>query len=398
MSSYSRLFPRLMVSHAFQVAALIIILLSEFSSLQYTVLLTVSWVFNAVTITNHGPYPNLISSLVFILYVILGVFISTSSLLLFFLMFELSLLPVSIMILVSGYQPEKLNSVLYLVMYTVVCSTPFLYFAVYSNSSLRSGFSSLPRYSGLLVCLSFMVKSPLYTLHAWLPKAHVEASTIGSMLLAGVILKMGSYGLLLLSPYLGSLTLIYVYLTLVGGVVCSVLCCRAWDMKSLVAYSSVVHMGVVTLGALSGLELGYWVACGMLVGHSLLSPLLFILASELYLARGSRSFVYGHSSSCSSSFLLCLSLCSGLSFGLPPFLNFWVEVGLFSLMGSTIYFSLLPLMLSAFLSFLYSLLFYILSSGGPSSSVLSHSSSFYIYLPPLLFSLALAIRPSMLLF
>merc|ERR1712142_376676 len=152
-------------------------------------------------------------------------------------------------------------------------------------------------------------------------------------------------------------------------------------------------MGVVTLGALSGLELGYWVACGMLVGHSLLSPLLFILASELYLSRGSRSFVYGHSSSCSSSLLLCLSLCSGLSFGLPPFLNFWVEVSLFSLMGATIFSSLLPLMLSAFLSFLYSIFFYLLSSGGPSSSSLSRPFSPYLFLPPLFFSLALALRP-----
>lgn len=93
-------------------------------------------------------------------------------------------------------------------------------------------------------------------------------------------------------------------------------------MKSLVAYSSVVHIGVVTLGALSGLELGFWVSCGMLVGHSLLSPLLFILAYDLYLSTGRRNFILGHSSSISSSLLLVVAVCSGLNFGLPPFLNF----------------------------------------------------------------------------
>jgi len=387
-----------MVPYICLLASLLIMLLSEFSSLQFLVLITITWVFNAVAFTNYGTYPDLISSLVFVLYLILGVFISTTSLLLFFLIFEFSLLPVCFMVLLGGHQPEKLHSVLYILTYTVVCSTPFFYFAVILNSSLRSGFSSMSGSAVLLVCLSFLVKSPLYTLHSWLPKAHVEASLSGSMLLAGVILKMGSYGLLLLSPYLGARSALIVYLTLTGSVVCSVLCCRSSDMKSLVAYSSVVHMGVVTLGTLSGTEIGYWVACGMLVGHSLLSPLLFYLAAVLYLASGSRNFAYGHSSSCSSALLLCLSLCSGLSFGLPPFLNFWVEVGLFSLMGSTIAFSLLPLMLSAFLSFLYSIFFYLQSSGGPSSLVLPQTSSLYIFLPPLFFSLSIAISPSLLLY
>ena len=76
------------------------------------------------------------------------------------------------------------------------------------------------------------------------------------MLLAGVILKLGSYGLLILAPNMLSFRPLFVYLTLSGGIICSIICCRNWDMKSLVAYSSVVHIGVVSLGALSGLELG----------------------------------------------------------------------------------------------------------------------------------------------
>lgn len=85
----------------------------------------------------------------------------------------------------------------------------------------------------------------------------MEASLFGSMLLAGVILKLGRYGLLLLAPSLDSKSSFFIYLTLSGGIVCSAICCRNWDMKSLVAYSSVVHIGVVTLGALRGLELGF---------------------------------------------------------------------------------------------------------------------------------------------
>ena len=85
----------------------------------------------------------------------------------------------------------------------------------------------------------------------------MEAPLVGSILLAGVILKLGRYGLLLLSPFLSPYSSLFIYLTLLGGIVCSSLCCRSWDNKSLVAYSSVVHMGVVTLGAMGGTELGF---------------------------------------------------------------------------------------------------------------------------------------------
>merc|ERR1719187_2068586 len=169
-------------------------------------------------------------------------------------------------------------------------------------------------------------------------------------------------------------------------------------MKSLVAYSSVVHIGVVTLGALRGLELGFWVAGGILVGHSILSPLIFCLAYELYLTSGSRSFVYGHTSSVSISFLLAISLCSGLNFGLPPFLNFWVEVSLFSLQGSLWSFSLVPLMLTAFLSFLYSILFYVLACGGPSSFSLQLNNTLLIYTPGIVLSLLLSFSSPIFLF
>jgi len=218
----------------------------------------------------------------------------------------------------------------------------------------------------------------------------VEAPLVGSMLLAGVILKLGRYGLLLLAPRLGYESSLFVYLTLVGGVICSLLCCRHWDCKSLVAYSSVVHIGAVTLGSLSGLELGFFVGCGILVGHSLLSPLLFVLSAALYSSTGSRNFIYGHKWPLSNSLLLAFGLCSGLNFGLPPFLNFWVEVRLFRLLGSTWSFSLLPLGLVALFSYLYSILFYVLSCGGASSFVVPVLHSFYVFLPPLSLSFLLA--------
>jgi len=136
----------------------------------------------------------------------------------------------------------------------------------------------------------------------------------------------------------------------------------------------------------------------MVVGHSLLSPLLFVLAYELYNSFGSRNFVFGHSCTVSASLLLAISLCFGLNFGLPPFLNFWVEVSLFRVQGYIFSLSLLPLILTAFLSFVYCLFFYVLSCGGSCSSLLQLSHSLLIYFPSIFFSLFLTFSPSLMLF
>jgi len=81
-------------------------------------------------------------------------------------MYELSLVPVCILILLVGYQPEKLSSLLYIMLYTVVCSAPFLYNTIILVFSPLSGLGTLGSYSCFLVCLSFLVKSPLYSLHS----------------------------------------------------------------------------------------------------------------------------------------------------------------------------------------------------------------------------------------
>lgn len=112
------------------------------------------------------------------------------------------------------------------------------------------------------------------------------------------------------------------------------------------AYSSVVHIGIVTLGCINGTELGVWAGTAMLVSHSLVSPLMFLLAYELYLITSSRSFLYGHVSSLSFGLLLFTSLFCGLNFGLPPSLSFLSEVALFGSIGSATVLCLLPLVLS----------------------------------------------------
>jgi len=140
--------------------------IGELSSLSFVVFSCLCFVFFLRTLASSFSESSLLSAIVFILFLVVSTFLSTSSLLVFFVMYEFSLYPVCTLILLFGYQPEKLESTYYLILYTVVCSAPLLVFTIITNGSLFSGLSSLPPLVRTLVCLSFMVKAPLYTLHS----------------------------------------------------------------------------------------------------------------------------------------------------------------------------------------------------------------------------------------
>jgi NADH-ubiquinone oxidoreductase chain 4 len=105
------------------------------------------------------------------------------------------------------------------------------------------------------IIFAFLVKIPIFLVHLWLPKAHVEAPVSGSMILAGVLLKLGGYGLIRVFPFLLLIGLnynfIFVSISLIGGFLISLVCLRQMDIKALIAYSSVAHIGIVLRGLLT---------------------------------------------------------------------------------------------------------------------------------------------------
>ena len=166
----------------------------------------------------------------------------------------------------------------------------------------------------------------MFLLHTWLPKAHVEAPVGGSIVLAGVLLKLGAYGLLLFLPYvkINLLLRFYFSIALLGSSVGSLICLRQGDIKQLIAYSSVVHIGVVILGFIRGTEIGY--TCGIIIvlAHGLRSPFIFAFSYWLYMSTHSRLMVNN-----ARSWPIATGMILGLvrlNMGVPPCLSLWREV------------------------------------------------------------------------
>nr|YP_009917625.1 NADH dehydrogenase subunit 4 [Palaemon serratus]QLM01498.1 NADH dehydrogenase subunit 4 [Palaemon serratus] len=276
--------------------------------------------------------------------------------LLFYICFESSLIPTMILILGWGYQPERLQAGVYMLFYTLFASLPLLisFISLYNMSgTLIMGLSSIPSLSSTLVLIwyicsvmAFVVKLPMYLVHLWLPKAHVEAPVAGSMILAGVLLKLGGYGLIRVCPLFCSTGVTYswvwVSLGLVGGVIVSLICMRQSDMKSLIAYSSVAHMGLVLVGLMLFSWWGLYGAVIVMVGHGLCSSGLFCLANMSYERLGSRSLFISKGL---LNFMPTLAMwwfaLSAGNMAAPPTLNLLGEisliVGILSWSGVTIF-------------------------------------------------------------
>nr|YP_010582930.1 NADH dehydrogenase subunit 4 [Parafagocyba longa]UGN61350.1 NADH dehydrogenase subunit 4 [Parafagocyba longa] len=295
---------------------------------------------------------------------------STLNMLVMYLFFEFSLIPLMVLIYTWGYQPERLISGLYLFFYTLFASLPFLLIILYfmfNKMTLYFDMFFYINYSFLIhmfMIFAFMVKLPMFMVHFWLPKAHVQAPVSGSMILAGLLLKIGGYGFIRFMNIYEFPFLFYSYiwysLSLVGCVLVSIICLIQGDVKCLIAYSSVAHMGMCLIGLLTMTKWGMLGSYLMMISHGLCSSGLFCLANFSYERYSSRSFYLnkGLINLMPSMSFMWFVFCA-FNMSCPPSLNFVSEIFIINSMlmywsNSMLFFIFISFFSACFSYFLYS--------------------------------------------
>nr|YP_010620949.1 NADH dehydrogenase subunit 4 [Catara rugosicollis]WAX39293.1 NADH dehydrogenase subunit 4 [Catara rugosicollis] len=328
------------------------------------------------SIYRYNYYSNYFLFMIIFLMIMLYCTFSSLSMFSFYLFFEGSLIPTVFLILGWGYQPERLQAGIYLLFYTLLASLPLLVGMFYIYNCLGMLYIPLLVDSFYVnnlfyfcMILAFLVKMPMFLVHLWLPKAHVEAPVSGSMILAGVLLKLGGYGLLrvftLLTSFFSLFNYILISISLVGGVIVSLICMRQTDLKSLIAYSSVAHMGMVIGGLMT---LSYWGFCGsytLMIAHGLCSSGLFCLANISYERLNSRSLLINKGlMSFMPSMTMWWFLLSSCNMAAPPSLNLLGEISLLNSLLGWSWLSMYTLIFLSFFSAAYTLYLYSYSQHG----------------------------------
>ncbi len=301
---------------------------------------------------------------------LLGVFLSQDWSI-FYIFWELTLVPLFFLIDRWGGKRRhaaSLNFVLYTMGGSVfmLLSVIAIYQYVPGHDSLMSDMSfaaqHMPKHQQILALLGFLigfgVKLPIFPLHGWLPLAHVEAPSPVSILLSGVLLKMGAYGLIrtvtILPEAAHALQPLMVFLALFGMIYGGLLAWRQTDLKAMVAYSSVSHMGIVLLGIASLNELGLKGAVLQMTAHGLIAGAMFLLVGLLYERTHTRNIQdYSSLIQVMPRFAIFMTLTLFAAMGLPGTVGFIAELhtligGFQEWEGWMIFFSLTILISAAY--------------------------------------------------
>lgn len=324
--------------------------MKKFSFLEPTLRLLILWLLLTVMITiyqNKTHIERFLLPLILTLTFIVLFFFNLNRLILFYIFFELSLVPIFLIILIWGYQSERLFASLSILLYTFIASLPLLFIVIFFNQrkttrTLRlliiNSLSATPQSLVIsrILTLAFLVKTPLYLTHIWLPKAHVEAPVFGSIILAAILLKIGTFGVLIFSCLRLRNSWFWRILALAIWRILRValFALKIMDMKVLIAYSSVSHIGFLVALIFLNQQLRITRAALIIITHGFTSSALFFIVNLRYLTSNSRITLFNKGALFTRTYFLVWATVLIRNIRAPPTINFLAEVlGIFSILS-----------------------------------------------------------------
>nr|BBM35027.1 NADH dehydrogenase subunit 4 [Careproctus cypselurus] len=330
-------------------------------------------------LNRQRAYITLLTSLQIFLILAFG----ATEIIMFYIMFEATLIPTLTLITRWGSQTERLNAGIYFLFYTLAGSFPLLIALLflqnntgtlslltlqYSNPVELTSYAHKLWWAGCL--MAFLVKMPLYGIHLWLPKAHVEAPIAGSMVLAAVLLKLGGYGMMrmiiMLEPLTKELSYPFIVFALWGVIMTGSICLRQTDLKSLIAYSSVSHMGLVVAGILTQTPWGFTGALILMIAHGLTSSMLFCLANTSYERTNNRTMLLTRGLQVILPLMVAWWFLASLAnLALPPLPNLMGELMILTSLFNWSWWTIILTGLGTLITASYSLYMFLMTQQGP---------------------------------